>query len=127
MNLVLPDYSIGDFKLFTEMLTSSEGPIVPGDEIILTQMLKVFGHDLKYLVLEDSVDHQDGDIVNNENWLENSQEHFNEDYLEEPIKIENYELKPNLNDDGDHEFIKCKMRMPASASTARSFKSKILR
>ena len=47
INLILPDYSISNFKFFAQMLASTEGPVLSEDELFISQTLLFLGYDFK--------------------------------------------------------------------------------
>ena len=66
INLILPDYSISNFKFFAQMLASTEGPVLSEDELFISQTLLFLGYDFKC----------DGD---GETKLDNHQQHYVEE------------------------------------------------
>ena len=128
INLILPDYSISNFKFFAQMLVSSEGPVLSDDVLFISQTLLFLGYDFKcgsYRSESKLVDNQqeqqhyvqeqlhDDD---SEKWLARSNDDYPKD--EELEKEHTISCQEESNQFvGDDDFM--------SQKTARSFKSKI--
>ena len=133
INLILPDYSISNFKFFAQMLASSEGPVLSEDELFISQTLLFLGYDFKcgsYRSESKLVDNQqeqqhyvqeqlhDDD---SEKWLARSNDDYEDksypkdEELEEEHTISCQEESNQFV--GDDDFM--------SQKTTRSFKSKI--
>ena len=133
INLILPDYSISNFKFFAQMLVSSEGPVLSEDELFISQTLLFLGYDFKcgsYRSESKLVDNQqeqqhyvqeqlhDDD---SEKWLARSNDDYEDKSYPKDEELEEEHIISCQEESnqfvGDDDFM--------SQKTARSFKSKI--
>ena len=89
IDLIIPDFSTSEVHHFIQLLTHSNGSLQPEDGKFITQMLILFGQDIKKIDFENdwTVD-TFSEPVDNEKWLETSQDDsFSADFLDDSIKL----------------------------------------
>ena len=98
INLILPDYSISNFKFFAQMLASTEGPVLSEDELFISQTLLFLGYDFKC---------GDGGIgeTNSDNHHQQQQQHYVEELLHDDDDSEKWLARSNEDyEDVEEEY-----------------------
>ena len=120
IDLIIPDFSTSEVHQFIQLLTHSNGSLHHEDGQLITQMLILFGQDIKNIKFEtDWTDDTFSEPVDNEKWLETSQDDsFSADFLDDSIKLYDDESSiENTEENIDHKIKKSNI----------SYKSKLLK